>query len=190
MKIHDIEADLDVDRGVFSARRIDPGTALLLEAGVSSPSERGLQGHLLDLGCGYGPIALAVAVRNPQATVWALDINRRALDLVAANATKLGLSNLRPVTADQLPGDIRFTRIWSNPPIRIGKTALQNLLLTWLGRLAPGGAARLVVARNLGADSLSVWLESVGMAVTRCASKRGYRILEVEIRPEANRRQP
>jgi 16S rRNA (guanine1207-N2)-methyltransferase len=179
MKLHDFEADLIVDRGVFSATRIDPGTALLLEAGSSLPQEHGRRGHLLDLGCGYGPIALAVADRNPQATVWALDVNRRALDLVAANAAKLGLSNLKPVSAQEVPADIVFERIWSNPPIRIGKPALKDLLATWLGRLAPGGAARLVVARNLGADSLSSWLESTGMTVTRCSSKRGYRILEV-----------
>jgi 16S rRNA (guanine1207-N2)-methyltransferase len=74
---------------------------------------------------------------------------------------------------------VRFTEIWSNPPIRIGKQALHDLLLTWLPRLAPGGRAVLVVGRNLGADSLHRWLEEQGHPTTRIGSAKGFRVLEV-----------
>ena len=185
MKLRDFEADLVADRGVFSATRIDPGTALLLDIGSASPVRLDSTGNLLDLGCGYGPISVALAHRNPRATVWALDTNRRALDLVATNAAALRFSNVIPATADEVPADVRFDQIWSNPPVRIGKAALQDLLLAWLGRLVPEGQAILVMSRNLGADSLSKWLESTGMTVRRTSSKRGYRILEVRGLPGA-----
>ena len=185
MKLRDFEAELVADRGVFSATRIDPGTALLLNVGSVSQGSLDSTGNLLDLGCGYGPIAVTLAHRNPRATVWALDTNRRALDLVATNAAALGFSNVIAATADEVPADVRFDQIWSNPPVRIGKAALQDLLLAWLSRLVPGGRAVMVMSRNLGADSLSKWLESNAMTVRRNSSKRGYRILEVRGLPGA-----
>jgi len=166
---------LSADRGVFSSARIDPGTLILLRSVPDPP----VGGDLLDLGCGYGPIALSLARRAPEATIWALDINRRALALTAANAQRHGLANVRAVDPDEIPAQLRFAEIWSNPPIRIGKEALHTLLLRWLPRLAPGGTARLVVQRHLGADSLAAWLGEQGFVVTRTASKRGYRVLEV-----------
>jgi 16S rRNA (guanine1207-N2)-methyltransferase len=69
--------------------------------------------------------------------------------------------------------------IWSNPPIRIGKAALHELLSAWLGRLAPGGTAYLVVQRNLGSDSLQRWLTESGWAAERIAARGGYRVLRV-----------
>jgi hypothetical protein len=65
-----------------------------------------------------------------------------------------------------------------NPPIRIGKAALHDLLLGWLDRLTPDGRAVLVVGRNLGADSLQRWLGEQGFPTDRLASKRGYRLLQ------------
>jgi 16S rRNA G1207 methylase RsmC len=82
-----------------------------------------------------------------------------------------------------VPAGLVIDELWSNPPIRVGKPVLHGLLATWLPRLAPDGVARLVVARNLGADSLHRWLEGAGWTVTRIASRKGYRILEV--RPSA-----
>jgi 16S rRNA (guanine1207-N2)-methyltransferase len=178
-QVHVVLPDLDfecaTDAGVFSAGRLDPGTRVLLET-VPPPPDRG---DLLDLGTGYGPIALAMAARAPGATVWALDVNERALGLCAANAARAGLGNVRCVTPDApgLPGE--FAAIWSNPPIRVGKQALHAMLSAWLGRLAPGGRAHLVVQRNLGADSLQRWLQGEGLAATRIASRSGYRVLEV-----------
>jgi 16S rRNA G1207 methylase RsmC len=159
---------------VFSAGRVDPGTLCLLRSVPAPPAE----GTLLDLGCGYGPIAVTLARRAHGATVWAVDVNERAVDLTTANATELGLANLHAATPERVPADIRFAAIWSNPPIRVGKDALHDLLTTWMARLEPSGAAWLVVHRHLGGDSLAAWLTTTGWDVRRHASKQGYRILQ------------
>jgi 16S rRNA (guanine1207-N2)-methyltransferase len=175
LKLPDFEATLAVDRGVFSTSGIDPGTIELLRA----PTARPPAGDLLDLGCGYGPIAVTLAERCPGATVWAVDVNERALDLAAANAAALGFADrVRAVGPDAVPATVSFTGIWSNPPIRIGKPALHDLLLRWLPRLEPGGSAWLVVQKHLGADSLAAWLETQGWSTRRVGSRKGYRILE------------
>lgn len=166
------------DRGVFSGDRVDSGTIELLRAVPPPPPA----GDLLDLGCGYGPIAVTMATRAPGATVWAVDTNERALALVAENASRLGLGNVRPARPGDVPDEIRFAAIWSNPPIRIGKAALHRLLLDWLGRLQPGGRAHLVVHKHLGGDSLAAWLTGAGHTTTKVASRKGYRLLEVEAR--------
>jgi 16S rRNA (guanine1207-N2)-methyltransferase len=174
----DLHFECVTDAGVFSGGRLDPGTRVLLET-VPPPPARG---DLLDLGTGYGPVALAMAARAPEATVWAVDVNERALDLCAANAARAGLGNVRCITpqAPGLPG--QFAAIWSNPPIRVGKQALHAMLASWLGRLAPGGQAHLVVQRNLGADSLQRWLQAEGWPASRIASRSGYRVLQVAAR--------
>jgi 16S rRNA (guanine1207-N2)-methyltransferase len=166
--------DLATDRGVFSRGRVDPGTAVLLRKAPPPPP----RGTLLDLGCGYGAIALWLAVRAPGAEVVAVDVNRRALALVERNAAVNDVSNVVAATPDTV-ADRTFVAIYSNPPIRIGKTALHDLLSTWLPRLEPQGAAYLVVHRHLGADSLHAWLEQEGNDVFRLGSSKGYRVLEV-----------
>lgn len=165
--------ELRTDAGTFSPRRIDPGTAFLLASAPAPPPS----GTFLDLGCGYGPIALALARRSPAARVVAVDVNARSLDLCAANAVAHGCANVEVHDPGDVPADVRFDLIWSNPPIRIGKDALHALLETWLQRLAPGGSAVLVVGRNLGADTLQRWLGDHGFPTERLASKRGYRLL-------------
>lgn len=170
----DLYLELATDSGVFSPGRLDPGTRLLLEEGPRPPGT----GDLLDLGCGYGPIACALAVRAPGAVVWAVDVNERALALCAANAASAGLSNVRCVTPGSPEIPSRLAGIWSNPPVRIGKGPLHAMLRDWLGRLAPGAAATLVMGRNLGADSLHAWLaEEEGWPVTRLSARSGYRLL-------------
>ena len=166
---------LSVDRGVFSTARVDPGTLTLLASTPTPPPT----GDLLDLGCGYGPIACTLARRAPAATVWALDVNRRALELTAANASRLGLLNVAVTGPDGLDPRLRFSGIWSNPPIRIGKDALHGLLGTWIPRLLPGASAWLVVQRHLGSDSLAAWMGSQGWVVQRACSKHGYRVMQV-----------
>jgi 16S rRNA (guanine1207-N2)-methyltransferase len=166
---------LRTDRGVFSADRVDPGTLALLRKTPPPPDV----GDLLDLGCGYGPIAVTLALQAPEATVWAVDINQRALALVEENAAALQLPNVRAARPQDVPDDVRFAGLWSNPPIRIGKAALHDLLLSWLARLAPGGRAWLVVQKHLGGDSLAAWLSGQGYPTTRLASKSAYRVLEV-----------
>jgi 16S rRNA (guanine1207-N2)-methyltransferase len=171
----DLHLELETDSGVFSPSRLDPGTRLLLEAAPQPPAA----GNLLDLGSGYGPLALALAARSPGAQVWAVDVNLRALELCARNAERAGLANVRCVTPDDpaVPG--AFGLIWSNPPIRIGKPALHALLTTWLARLEPDGAAYLVVSRHLGSDSLQRWLADSGRPAARIAARSGYRVLRV-----------
>ena len=181
----DIHLALATDSGVFSPGRLDPGTRLLLDVAPAPPAS----GDLLDLGCGYGPLALVLASRAPAARIWAVDVNRRATELCERNAADAGLANVRCVAVAPgnepgcsepgagLPGS--YDLIWSNPPIRIGKAALHALLGGWLARLAPGAAAYLVVQRNLGSDSLQRWLESSGWTAERFAARSGYRVLEV-----------
>jgi 16S rRNA (guanine1207-N2)-methyltransferase len=175
LTLPDVTLDLVTDTGVFSKDDVDPGSKLLLlEAPPPAPV-----GDLLDLGCGYGTLALPMASRAPDATVWAVDVNRRAVDLTAENAAANGLDNVRAVTPDEVPDGVRFATIWSNPPIRIGKPQLHDLLRGWLPRLADGGEAVLVVHKHLGSDSLASWLDQEGWDVARLQSRMGYRILSV-----------
>jgi 16S rRNA (guanine1207-N2)-methyltransferase len=173
--LRDVHLELETDSGVFSPTRLDAGTRLLLDEAATPPAT----GDLLDLGAGYGPIALVLAARAPDATVWAVDVNQRALDLCARNAENAGLGNVRCARPDDPALPASFAGIWSNPPIRIGKQALHDLLNQWLPRLAPGAAAWAVVQRHLGADSLHRWLQEQGWAVDRAAARGGYRILHI-----------
>ena len=169
----DVHLELRTDAGMFSPARLDAGTRLLLETAPPPPGA----GDLLDLGCGYGPLALVLAARSPGAIIWAVDVNERALELCAENAQRAGLLNVRCTTPDDPALPARFGLIWSNPPIRVGKAALHGLLASWLSRLAPGAAAYLVVQRNLGADSLQRWLAEAGWPARRLAARGGYRVL-------------
>ena len=169
----DVAFTMLTDRGVFSHGHLDTGTALLLREAPPPPAA----GHLLDLGCGSGAIALALAKRAPDATVWAVDTNARARSLTAHNADRNELANVRVAAPDEVPADVVFAAIWSNPPIRIGKPALHELLLTWLGRLDHGGEAILVVQKHLGADSLQRWLIGQGYPTERLAGRAGFRLL-------------
>jgi 16S rRNA (guanine1207-N2)-methyltransferase len=175
VELPDTTFTLRTDRGVFSHRRLDPGTAVLLRNAPPPPQH----GELLDLGCGAGAIALTLARRAPAATVWAVDVNERARDLCAANAAANAIRNVVVRAAEEVPSDVRFDAIWSNPPIRIGKPALHELLATWLDRLNVDGRALLVVQKHLGADSLHRWLTDAGWPTSRIASQRGFRLLEV-----------
>ncbi|MFC7273645.1 class I SAM-dependent methyltransferase [Paractinoplanes rhizophilus] len=168
---------LAVASGVFSAGRLDPGTAVLLRKGDLPTAERA--GVFLDLGCGYGPIAAVLATESPRATVWAVDVNSRARELTAANAATLGLANVQVAAPDEVPGDLVFDEIWSNPPIHVGKAELHALMERWLPRLAPAAVAWLVINRHLGGDSLHAWLVDHGWQVERVASQKGYRVLRV-----------
>ena len=166
--------------GVFSPDRVDLGTQVLLREAPEPPAD----GDLLDLGCGWGPVSLSLALLSPDARVWGVDVNERSLDLLRRNAAAAGVSNVQAVRPDEVPSDVRFTEIWSNPPIRVGKPALHEMLLHWLPRLRPGASAYLVVQRNLGSDSLHKWLEETlgpdGYVVSRHASAKGFRVLHVQ----------
>ncbi|TMC82279.1 MAG: methyltransferase [Chloroflexi bacterium] len=172
----ELDLTLQTDRGVFGSKGVDLGTRMLLREAPPPP----LEGDVLDLGCGYGPIAIVLAKLAPGAQVWAVDVNERALELTRANAEAAGAANVTVSTPGKVPDEVRFEAIYSNPPVRVGKGPLHALLLEWLPRLKPTGAAYLVVQRNLGSDSLARWLTEEGFAVTRLKSKKGYRILQVK----------
>lgn len=170
------EVSVEVAPGIFSPGGLDKGTQVLLDHATPPPPS----GTFLDLGCGWGPLALTLGMLAPAATVYAVDVNERALDLCRRNAASLGLPGVHAGPAGSVPADARFDVIWSNPPIRVGKAVLHDLLRTWLPRLAPQGRAHLVVQRNLGSDSLQRWVQDeLGMPCARAASVKGFRVLEV-----------
>jgi 16S rRNA (guanine1207-N2)-methyltransferase len=181
--VGDDELHLSTDAGVFSGDHLDPGTSVLLTSAPPPPEV----GTLLDLGCGYGAIACSLARRAPAARVLAVDVNERALDLTRKNADRHGLTNVTVARPDEVSPSTRFDAIYTNPPIRIGKAALHALLAHWLARLSPGGAAYLVVHRNLGSDSLQRWLNEQGWPCDRLRSVRGYRVLAVRALAGAER---
>ena len=165
---------LKTDRGVFSYGNVDQGTQVLLDS-VDVPAP----GLALDIGCGAGTLALALASHGQVTKVFAVDTNTRALELTRINAEANGVLNIVACAPADVPTDVIFKTIWSNPPIRIGKNALHELLLTWLPRLAQDGTAWLVVQKNLGADSLQRWLSEQSFEVLRVASRKGFRVFRV-----------
>ncbi|GAA5149377.1 methyltransferase [Microbacterium pseudoresistens] len=173
------ELELTTAGGVFSPDHVDAGTAVLLANTPPAPPG----GHFLDLGCGWGPISISLALQSPHATIWAVDVNERALDLVRRNARELGLDNINAVTPDAVPDDVVFRTIRSNPPIRVGKNELHGLLERWIPRLDERSDGWFVVSRNLGADSLQRWLAAtfdIGYSVYRATTGRGFRVLKVQ----------
>jgi len=173
---------VETSNGIFSPDGIDKGTRALLSA-VPAPPETG---RFLDVGAGWGPLALTLALSSPEAEVTAVEVNERSLALTRDNAARLELGNLRALRPEDVPADEQFDLIWSNPPIRVGKEALHEILALWLPRLAPGGEAWLVVQKNLGADSLQPWIAGMfeerapgAFTVRRADTVKGFRILRV-----------
>ena len=164
--------------GVFSPEHIDQGTQVLLTH-IASAKPSGI---FLDIGCGWGPIALALATQSPKASVYAVDVNDRCLELTRLNAKRLGLENIIVCKPEEVPADVLFDEIWSNPPIRVGKEALHEILTHWLNRLNKSSVARLVVQKNLGSDSLQKWLAAElqsDFETTRADSAKSFRVLKV-----------
>lgn len=178
VSLPDVAFSLRTDRGVFARGALDTGTKLLLTEAPAPPPV----GTFLDLGCGAGPIAVTLALRSPAASVWAIDPNERARDLTRGNADRALCTNVHVAHPDEVPEGLVFDLIWSNPPIRIGKAALHELLLRWLPRLSRDGRAVLVVQKHLGADSLASWIVERGWDVERYRSRAGFRLLIVSQR--------
>lgn len=151
-----------VDAGVFSATKLDGGTRVLLSelAKHRNSSMANEGGAVLDIGCGWGAISIALATKYPKAIVYGIDVNQRAIANTRHNAERNGLSQVQALEPDAVGAELEFSEIWSNPPIRIGKTALHQLLDRWLPRLSLQGTATLVVAKKLGAESLLRWLDA------------------------------
>lgn len=180
VKLAGYSVTVETAGGVFSPEHLDHGTAALLSHIASAPAS----GNILDIGCGWGPIAIALALQSPKATIWAIDVNERSLDLTKRNATSLGLKNIRVCKPEEIEAAIEFSGIWSNPPIRVGKEQLHQILATWIPRLAAHGEAYLVVQKNLGADSLTRWLNETQQAfrTERVDSQKGFRVLHTSRR--------
>ncbi len=170
------EVHLWTAAGIFSPDHVDQGTQVLLDEAPPPPPT----GNFLDIGCGWGPLALTMGLLSPGAQIWGVDVNERALDLARLNAAQAGVTATfaRP---HEIPEEIRFDLIWSNPPIRVGKAVLHEILATWLPRLTDAGTAYLVVQKNLGADSLEKWIRTdlSPLTASRYASRKGFRILQV-----------
>lgn len=170
--------ELTTAAGVFSPDGIDRGTSVLLQ-NVPTPA---VAGDLLDVGCGWGPLAITMALQSPDAHVWGVDVNERVLDLARTNAAAAGADNVTVGLPTEIPADRTFATIWSNPPIRVGKDELHDILRTWIPRLAVGGDAWLVVSKDLGGDSLQRWLQQMlgdGFTVTRATTDKGFRVIRV-----------
>ena len=168
------DLELATSSGVFAGEGLDKATAILLRQTSPPPKDA----TVLDLGSGWGPIACSIAVASPDSTVWATDVNERAVELTRLNAESMGV-DVHAAMPDDVPDDLQFDAIWSNPPIRVGKAALHKMLLHWLPRLTPDGRAHLVVGKNLGADSLQRWLIEQGWPTDRMAAEQSFRVLAV-----------
>ena len=183
-KTHSVEFELEgtvfnltAASGTFSSTRLDSGTRVLLKESALFPDS----GTVLDIGCGWGPISLAVATLRPETEVFGLDVNSRSLELAQANAAALKLKNFKAVRAEQIPDELLFDGIWSNPPIRVGKAVLHQLMQTWIPRLKPGASAMLVVQKQLGAESFQKWLSETftEFDVAKQSIDKGYRVIRV-----------
>lgn len=182
--------DIHTDAGIFSGDRLDKGTAVLLDAYRSRKIvlPENPQGDVIDLGCGAGPLALVLARHYTTSRIWAVDVNDQALQACRHNATENHCGNIVATSPTDVPHDVLFSVLWSNPPIRIGKEQLHTLMLTWLNRLAPDGVAYIVINKNLGGDSLATWLIEQDFHVSRVASSKGFRVLKIVRQPTGNQR--
>lgn len=177
MQVGGKQLELEAASGTFSSGRLDAGTAVLLKHDDHFPKD----GNVLDIGCGWGPIGLSIASLNKNSTVYGIDINQRSIEQSNLNSKSLGLKNFTAMHSRDLPEDLRFSAIWSNPPIRVGKKILHELMESFIPRLEPGGRAMLVVQKNLGADSFQRWLSNrfPEAEVSRVGTDKGYRVISL-----------
>ena len=163
----------ETDAGVFSRDHVDPGSQLLIE---SVPAQTG---RILDLGCGYGPVGIAFAASRKEAQVVMADVNRRSLDLAQVNLARNGIINAQTIYSDgcsNLEGT--FDLILSNPPIRIGKQALQRMWRDCYEHLNPEGSFYIVIRKKQGAPSAKTFLEDLFGNCTTVARQGGYHVLQ------------
>ncbi|OUM95042.1 MAG: 16S rRNA methyltransferase [Thermobacillus sp. ZCTH02-B1] len=166
----------ETDAGVFSRSGVDFGSRLLIETAEIPDGAR-----VLDVGCGYGPIGLAIAASLPNARVTMVDINERAVELARANAGLNGIRNVTVLESDLLEA-VRgqtFDAVLTNPPIRAGKAVVHRIFAEAREVLAPGGALWVVIRKQQGAPSATAKLEELfGPDHVRTAARdKGYHVL-------------
>ena len=167
--------DFETDSGVFSRGELDQGTRLLLDA---LPP---LEGDVLDLGCGWGAIGIALKKANPGARVTMLDVNLRALGLCGRNAAANGVS-VECLESDGLSA-VRgrlFDAVVTNPPIRAGKQKVYGMLLESAQALRPGGALYLVIRKQQGAESCIRYLKGFMEQVDKLDRSAGFWVVRAE----------
>lgn len=171
------ELNFTTDNGVFSKRRVDFGSCVLLAA----LDQLAFQPHkLLDVGCGYGPLGLAVAKKFPQAQVDMVDVNELALSLATKNAAANQIKNVNIWSSDQYQTVTAkdYDAIITNPPIRAGKEVVHGILSQAKDHLVVGGTLTAVLQKKQGAPSAKKKLEEVFGNCQVLKKDKGYFILQ------------
>ncbi|WP_462412551.1 class I SAM-dependent methyltransferase [Neobacillus sp. Marseille-QA0830] len=164
------------DNGVFSKREVDFGSRLLIET-FRMPD---IEGDILDVGCGYGPIGLAIAKEYSRSTVHMVDVNERAIELAKENAEKNGISNVKIYESDRLENvmEMAFAAILTNPPIRAGKKTVHDIFEQSFDRLASSGELWVVIQKKQGAPSALEKLKELFSRVETVDKSKGYFIIK------------
>ena len=161
--------------GVFSKSEVDFGSRVLIDT-FEMPE---VEGDVLDVGCGYGPIGLSIAKANPERFVHMMDINTRAIALAEKNAQVNGIQNVRIFESDGLAsvGDVKAAAILTNPPIRAGKETIFRFYDESYEKLVEGGELWIVIQKKQGAPSTVSHLEELFSEVDVVEKKKGYWII-------------
>ncbi|KRL38915.1 class I SAM-dependent methyltransferase [Liquorilactobacillus uvarum] len=165
------------DNGVFSKRTVDFGSRLLIE---SFEVDDQIQGNILDVGCGYGPIGLSIAKKYPERIIDMVDVNELALSLAQKNAEKNNIMNVNIKISDiyQQVEKADYAAIVSNPPIRAGKKIVHSILKEAYEHLQKNGKIMIVIQKKQGAPSAQKKLKEVFGNCTVVAKEKGYFILK------------
>lgn len=164
------------DAGVFSKGEVDFGSRLLIETYKDSD----LDGPVLDVGCGYGPIGMAIAKEFPHKEVHMVDVNARAIELAKKNTEKNGVSNVSIYESDSLSAVEAdgFSAILTNPPIRAGKATIFRFYEEAFEKLRDGGSLWVVIQKKQGAPSTEAKLQELFGDCRVAAKNKGYFIFE------------
>lgn len=166
------------DNGVFSKNEVDFGSKLLIET-FEMPV---IDGDILDVGCGYGPIGLTIAKNMQDRLVHMVDVNNRAIALAQENAELNGIKNISIYESDRLAGikENKFAAILTNPPIRAGKEVVHSIFEQSVSHLLPGGNLWVVIQKKQGAPSAINKLLELYNEVETVVKKKGYYILRAK----------
>lgn len=173
-----IDLKLTTDSGVFSKDRVDYGSSLLIESFIQNVSLD--RGEILELGSGYGPIAISLAKAYPNAQLTGVELNERAYQLAIRNSQVNHVANIEWLLEDATTVTFKkeFTYILTNPPIRAGKKTIQAFVRNAHNHLLSGGSLWLVIQKKQGAPSMVNFMEDLFGNVTKVKQDKGYWILQ------------